>query len=155
MHRMYIASIKLYNQKQNIMKKTILAASLAILIVFGCTNKDTPAPITGCMDATAVNFNAAANTSCTSCCTYQGGVLFYLTNPAVIGECGPVTVTLSTGQSSTIVQAYQGVPATCENLVGGYFLLNTGSYSYTITSPGCPLATGTATILPGCNRIPL
>jgi hypothetical protein len=136
------------------MKKMFFSA-MAAMALFACTPQHDTPTVTGCMDPTAVNFNSAANSSCSSCCTYQGGVLFYLTNPAVLPSCGLVTVTLNNGQTTTIGGTYPGIPASCVNLVGGYLLVNTGTYSYTITSPACPLATGSVTVVAGCNKIPI
>jgi hypothetical protein len=111
----------------------------------------------GCMDRSATNYDIAANVACSSCCVFppkKGGVLFYISDASVISRCGNVMITLSTGQQ-TIISGYYPVspPATCVNQVGGYMLLDVGTYQYTITSPRCAPANGTLTVVEGCNKI--
>jgi len=111
----------------------------------------------GCMDRSATNYDLDADLACNSCCVFppkKGGVLFYISDASVIPRCGNVVITLSTGQQ-TIISEYYPVspPATCVNQVGGYILLEVGTYQYTITSARCAPANGTLTVVEGCNKI--
>ena len=111
---------------------------------------------TGCLDPTATNYNPNADVECNSCCTYkpkQGGVLFWSEDPNVIPACGNVIVKLSNGQQTIITGYYLNPgPSNCVNSVGGYLLMDVGTYSYTVTtSLGCTGGNGTITVSEGCN----
>jgi len=112
------------------------------------------------MDFAASNYNPDADRSCSNCCTYppsppkQGGVLFWSEDPNAYSTCGAFIITLSNGKQSTITGYYINPgPQNCINQVGGYFLLDVGTYQYTITrSKGCVGGSGTITVVEGCNR---
>ena len=127
---------------------------LIVIIMSSCGKKTI-----GCKDATATNYDISADESCNGCCTYppkQGGVLFYIADPMAITRCGNFVITLSNGKTSTITRHYDVTPpANCVNLYGGYFLLDVGTYQYTITSARCAQATGTITVTEGCNKVAL
>ncbi len=108
----------------------------------------------------ATNYDASADESCSSCCTFppkQGGVLFWSEDPNAISTCGTFTVTISNGKKTTITGFYNNPgPANCINQVGGYVLLDVGTYQYTVTrSLGCPGGNGTITVTEGCNLVKL
>jgi hypothetical protein len=129
----------------------IMLLSMSMLS-FSCP-KDT----LGCKDPAASNYDITADANCSGCCVYppkQGGVLFYLDDPMVIPRCGNVVITISNGKQTTITGFYNiSPPANCVNQVGGYVLLDVGTYQYTVTSKTCAQATGTITVVEGCNKI--
>lgn len=136
----------------------------AILIIFiiywsssSCSSAD---PVIGCTDPSAVNFDANAEQNCSSCCKYppkQGGVLFWSEDPFAISTCGTFNITISNGKT-TIIKGYYNNPGplNCVNIIGGYVLLDVGTYQYTVTrSLGCPGGGGTITVNEGCNLFKL
>jgi hypothetical protein len=130
-----------------------LLICLSAFIFYAC-----PKTTYGCKDATATNYDMNADQSCSGCCTFppkQGGFLFWSEDPNAISTCGTFNITLNNGKQSTITGYYINPgPANCVNQVGGYFLLDVGTYQYTITrGKGCPGGSGTITVTEGCNKL--
>ena len=130
----------------------LIAISLCVSLT-GCPGND---QTTGCKDPTATNYEVGADVSCSGCCTYapkQGGVLFWTNSPTVISTCGNILITISNGKQTLISGYYINTPVNCVNQVGGYVLLDVGTYQYTITSNFCGTVTRTLTVVEGCNRV--
>jgi hypothetical protein len=129
------------------------------MLILSCTaifSSCPKSPKTGCLDPSASNYDPNADLECNSCCTYkpkQGGVLFWSEDPFVIPSCGNVIVKLSNGQQTIITGYYNNPgPSNCVNQVGGYVLMDVGTYNYTVTtSRGCTGGSGTITVTEGCN----
>jgi len=137
--------------KQNSFHIYLLIAFFIILL--SSCHKTT----TGCKNPTATNYDIGADENCSACCTFpakQGGVLFWSEDPNAITACGSIIITLSNGKQTTINGYYNNPgPINCVNQVGGYFLLDVGTYQYTITtSRGCQGGSGTITVIEGCNK---
>lgn len=85
--------------------------------------------------------------------TTKGTVVFW-TPDATIGSCG-VTIHLSNGDQSLITAPYPIAPPNCSGAYGGYFNVDPGNYTYTVTSTGsCTIAGGSVSIATGsCNYV--
>jgi hypothetical protein len=128
------------------MKKLSYALILTTtsILFYGCPKDVTSTPVVGCMDQDASNYNARATQECDDCCKYKGSLLFWTNIPLA---CGAITIDLSNGQETTIVNYYITSPANCENLAGGYFYVDEGTYTYTVTTQGgCPIEGGTVVV---------
>lgn len=83
-----------------------------------------------------------------------GSLLIWTDNPDRFTDCGPsLIIKLNTGQQSIISNYYSTAPVSCSDRLGGYFVLNPGTYTYTVTTIGaCTEVTGTVTVKAGtCN----
>jgi len=141
------------------MKSPLSATSIIIvflaIILQGCREID------GCKDRSATNYDSDADNNC--CCTYpappppaveNGALLFWTSDLNLISNCGAMTITLNTGQTSIITGYYFVAPTNCVNSFGGYFYLPVGTYSYSYSTPNsaCTFAGGEVVVVNGCNR---
>lgn len=129
------------------MKTKIL--SISLIVIFSLINQSCKKPIYGCTDASALNFNAAANTNNGSCiakvygctdatasnynsyanvnngtCTYTGQAMFWYNTSGT-----NATVTIG-GYVSYITMYYPSYDPTCGDAGCASFNLPIGTYSY-------------------------
>ena len=132
----------------------VIIICILLLTLISCSSDSS---VIGCTDRLATNFDINAEENCSSCCTYppkQGGVLFYIDDEQAIPRCGNFVVTISNGKQTTITGYYPfSPPANCVNQVGGYVLLDVGTYQYTVTSQNCATGTLSLTVNEGCNKV--
>lgn len=120
------------------MKQIFFLSLFFMYILAGCDDKDDP-PIN--------TSNQGNNNSSSPGSSNKGGVLFWTGNAGYISTCGGLTIKLNTGQQTNIYNFYAIVPGNCVNLAGGYFYLDAGNYTYTISTPrGCNVASGSITV---------
>jgi hypothetical protein len=84
----------------------------------------------------------------------KGALLFWVNAFYASTPCGNLTVTLNNGAQSYIYNYYNGFPASCVNLCGGYFYVEEGIYTYqAVTVGGCHFSGTVKVIGNRCNLL--